>query len=336
LRSDELAASGSRIWEAGTADAIRVRGSVKDRAGNVRQAELMIADGLAQVPSRVDGGEAPRPISPISRSNQAQDDDPFESVSPGRAEEDPFAEPAPARDQSEPPDRASEPPPSAPTLLVGSPQCALKYAVEDSGGSGPALVELWVTRDGGRTWSRQPPDEDRTSPYQLDLGGEGTYGLWLVVQGASGLGDAPPGPGDRPQMWVEVDSTAPSLQLDPPQVGTGRSIGMVLITWKANDAHLAEKPVQLSYRPDTPDADWQPLTERIANTGRYVWKVPPGTPPRFHLRVEALDTLGNRASAETTDFGPPVIVDRSRPRGRILGLDTNSQSRLGVDDRTRQ
>jgi hypothetical protein len=205
--------------------------------------------------------------------------------------------------------------------------------VDDAGASGPALVELWTTRDGGRTWNRLPEDADRTSPYNVDLGGEGTFGLWLVVQSASGLGDPPPAPGDRPQMWVEVDSTPPSVQIDRPRVGTGNSVGKVLITWRASDPHLGARPVVLFYRADRPNAQWEPITDRIENTGRYIWTVAANVPNRFHIRVDVFDTLGNRGTAETTDIGP-VLVDRTRPRGRIIGLDAGASG--GAEGRSRR
>ena len=80
------------------------------------------------------------------------------------------------------------------TLLVASPKFKLQYAVEDAGPNGPATVELWITQDGGRTWIRRGDDPDRVSPIEVDLGGEGTYGLCLVARSASGLGDQPPAP----------------------------------------------------------------------------------------------------------------------------------------------
>jgi hypothetical protein len=226
------------------------------------------------------------------------------------------------------------PPEATRTLLAASPRFALQYAVEDAGPEGPALVELWVSRDGGQTWNRQPEDADRTSPYDVDLGGEGTFGLWLVVQSAANLGDPPPRPGDRPQMWVEVDATPPIVRLDTPRVGTGGNLGKVSITWRASDPHLGPRPVLLSYRADRPDAPWTPITDRLDNTGRYIWTLPPSVPPRIHLRIDVIDSIGNRASAETQS--KPILVDRSRPRGRILGLDPHSIGGTGPDGRSRR
>jgi hypothetical protein len=122
-------------------------------------------------------------------------------------------------------------------------------------------------------------------------------------------------------MWVEVDSSPPHVQLNPPQVGQGAHAGKIAIAWNATDLHLAPRSVTLSWRPaDQPNARWQPISDRLDNTGHFIWTVPPSVPPRFHLRIDAVDTVGNRNSAETTDMGP-VVVDRARPRSRIIGLD---------------
>ena len=140
------------------------------------------------------------------------------------------------------------------TLLVDSPRFKLQYAIDDAGPNGAATVELWITQDGGRTWIRRADDPDRVSPIEVDLGGEGTYGLCLVARSASGLGDQPPAPGDPPQSWVEVDSTPPAVQLQPPQVGNGSNSGKVAIAWRVSDLHLPPRSVMLSWRADQPNA----------------------------------------------------------------------------------
>jgi hypothetical protein len=340
-----LARMGEQTWDAGSADRLKVRASVADKAGNVQHAEITLPDGTPSSPDLAGGADppeysAPPPITPVSSGPAFPGgDDPPRGAGP-----DPFGTPSGTAQPSNPEDAAdpfeaasapaqgatgrAAPPGGGKTLLVGSPRFSIQYAVDDAGPNGPALVELWVTRDGGRTWSRQAEDTDRSSPYPVDLsslGGDGTYGLSLVARSASGLGDQPPAPGDPPQMWVEIDSTSPQVQLDPVRVGTGTNAGKVAITWRATDAHLASRPVIISYRPDQPGAAWQPITDRIENTGRFIWTVPANAPPRFHLRVDVLDTLGNRGFAETTETGP-VLVDRTRPRGRIIGLDPSGRT----------
>lgn len=350
LTRDDIAYIGAKKWDAYTADTVKARMTIRDRAGNVTPVEQVLPDGLAANPGALvaDSRQGAPPVTPISSrpspSPSADEEDPFAPVSapPGPSNEgagrvpanDGFNPPAPApapdRDFGPAPAApearpapAIAPPPAAgaaPTLLVPSPRFPLRYEVEDAGPNGPALVQLWITRDAGRTWSPQVEDADRASPYNVDLGGEGTFGLWLVVQSASGLGDPPPAPGYRPQSWVEVDSAPPSVAIDRPRVGSGANSGKVMLTWRANDAHLAQRPVTLYYREDRPESPWVPIADRLDNTGKYVWTVPATVPPRLHVKVEALDTLGNRGSDDTT-HSEPILLDRARPRGRIIGLD---------------
>lgn len=211
------------------------------------------------------------------------------------------------------------------SLLVASPRFSLQYAVDDAGPNGPATVELWVTRDGGRTWVPRGSDPDKTSPIEVDLGGEGTFGIRLVSRSAFGLGDQPPAPGDPPDRWVEVDSSPPLVQLYKPEVGTGEHAGKVAIAWRASDSHLAPRSTRLLWRPEQAGSPWQPIVEGQENSGQFIWAVPPGIPGKFHLRVEAADTVGHLGGAETTDSGP-ILVDRSRPRSRIIGLDPNARA----------
>jgi hypothetical protein len=396
--------TGSQEWDAGTAEALKVRASVADRAANVTEAIVDLPEGTGSEPDISAGSEpgelTPPAISAISSGPQPQitagpDFTPVDSErSARRANAQPISRPsrtsrgarspavapsrevgssgnvargsgpgdgaAPAVDLLSAPGNgafatvpafgslaASGPvssPPATPgdspggrdgkgqTLLVASPKFKLQYAVDDAGPDGPATLELWLTQDGGRTWIRRGDDPDRASPIEVDLGGEGTYGLCLVARSASGLGDLPPAPGDPPQSWVEVDTTPPAVQLMPPQVGTGTNSGKVAIAWRASDLHLPPKSVSLSWRPDQPGADWQPLANGQDNVGQFVWSVPMNVPPRFHIRVEAVDSVGHHGSAETTESGP-ISVDRSRPRSRIIGLEQGSRAGAGTSAR---
>lgn len=387
---------GSQTWDAGTADSLRVRASVADKAGNVADTEIVLPEGTAADTDFAGlGAEPPAPsVEQISRSSPGSTDSsgfpPIQEAPPvanissrsgprrslasrSRLDDRPYnrpaaSAPAPNWDSGAAAGfgnvRPASPPAvmtgagaanpfgnpfqandgagsfaSAPmgmnagvvgnggrgNLLVPSPRFKLQYAIEDAGPNGPASVELWITQDGGRTWIRRGEDPDRVSPFDIDLGGEGTFGLCLVARSASGLGDQPPAPGDPPQSWVEVDSTPPSVQLYPPQIGSGPHAGKVAITWRASDLHLAPNSVSLQWRPDQPGAAWQPIMDGQENMGQYIWNVPPSFPAKFHIRVEAVDTLGHHGSAETPDAAP-VIVDRSRPRSRIIGLDPNARA----------
>ncbi len=397
--------TGSRRWDAGTAEALKVRASVADRAGNVTEAFVDLPEGTGSPPDLAaapPGFDDSPPISQISNGGGSEitAGPGFTPVTEGPPSSRGLASGPPrqnrslrarsAADASRGPrtpetnsdgdsgaagaGRLKRPAPNRPaadlfsaaagaelgaaggasdsgfsegannnagpggrspgeTLLVASPKFKLQYAVEDAGPSGPATVELWITHDGGRSWIRRGGDEDRVSPIEVDLGGEGTFGVCLVARSASGLGDRPPAPGDPPQNWVEVDSTAPVVQIQPPQIGTGVNAGKVAIAWKASDLHLPPRSVTLSWRTDQPAAQWQTIADGLDNAGQFIWNVPPAVSERFHLRVEATDSVGHHGSADTTESGP-IAVDRSRPRSRIIGLDPNTHSgMIGAETR---
>jgi hypothetical protein len=221
------------------------------------------------------------------------------------------------------------PEPSNPPILVTSPKFSLRYEVDDPGPNGPAAVELFVTTDGGQTWYSRGEDPDRASPFPVDLGGEGAFGLKLVAKSAANQGDQPPKPGEPPSTVVEVDGSGPVVKLDPVRIVGSRAV----IAWHANDPHPAPRPVMIAVRADAPDAPWQPITPApIENSGQFTWNLPPSCPPKIHVRVDVIDALGNRGSAETTETGA-VLVDRSRPKGRIVGLDPGPREGAGPSAR---
>lgn len=204
--------------------------------------------------------------------------------------------------------------------LVNSADLALSYAIEEVGPSGVSVVELYVTRD-GRSWRKQGEDEDRQSPFNVTLPGEGTYGLTLVVKSGVGKGDRPPQPGDQPQIWVEVDLTKPVVAIAAVDAAKGNDGNLLTILWKAEDKNLAPQPISLLYG-ETADGPWQPIVTSIENSGRYVWRIPPASPYKFFVRVEAVDRAGNVGRADTPQ---QVVVDLAQPKGRLLGVENPSR-----------
>jgi hypothetical protein len=230
------------------------------------------------------------------------------SYNPFQADESPSIE----KTQRTPP-----PEPTNPPIQVPSPKFGLRYEVEDAGPNGPAAVELFVTTDGGRTWYSRGEDPDRASPFPVDLGGEGTFGLKIVAKSAANQGDQPPVPGEVPRTIVEVDSSPPNVKLESVRIVGSKAV----ITWQANDPHLVSRPVMISVRSETAGATWQPITTTpLENTSPFTWNLPANCPARVHFRVDVVDSLGNRGSADTTESGA-ILVDRTKPKGKILGLD---------------
>lgn len=134
-------------------------------------------------------------------------------------EADPGVGMAALSEPAEPANSPESPPPGQiAKLKVPGQRFLLDYAVDRAGPDGrPAVVELWVTRDGGKTWTKGGADPDRTSPILVELSGEGTFGISLIAQDANGLGDKPPAPGDEPKLWVEVEA-APQRAAQAPNL----------------------------------------------------------------------------------------------------------------------
>lgn len=210
---------------------------------------------------------------------------------------------------------------AAPTRSVlGTPRFKLSYSVDQVGASGVGSVELWVTEDGGVSWQRYGEDADRRSPFPVDFGREGTFGLTLVVRNGIGVGGEAPKPGSAPLQWIEVDLTPPDAELYTTKIAEVDEACLATILWRAADKNLAPKPVSLYYS-DAPDGPWVKIDGPLDNTGRYVWEVPDELALGFHLRIEVRDLAGNVGRVKTDR---PVIVDPSPPLGRIRGIESNA------------
>ena len=213
----------------------------------------------------------------------------------------------------------------------------LGYDVETRGPSGISRVDLWVTRDDGRTWLKWSQSDGKGSSVRVNLGvpgnpqPEGTYGFRVVPVSGAGLSEREPTAGDAPDLRVVVDVTPPQLDLFPP-VGDPNSSDTLVIQWKAADKNFSEEPITIEWS-DKPSGPWQPVAaandlvqqastatpsaRRLPNTGSFAWRVPAGLPPRVYLKVVARDSAGNEKMVVTRD---PVLIDLVKPRAKVNGI----------------
>ena len=210
-------------------------------------------------------------------------------------------------------DLAQVPPGERPSM-VNTRTFQLEYEVDSVGSSGIAKVELWGTRDGGRSWASYAVDNDNRSPLAVMVDGEGVYGFRIVVESGTGLGGLPPRPGDVPEVWAAVDLTQPVAKITSADLG--RDMGDIVIRWQASDALLERRPISLFYS-DRPGGPWTPIASGLDNTGSYSWRLDNRVPDRVYLRVEARDEAGNIGGYDTAE---PLALDRQRPQGRIRGV----------------
>jgi hypothetical protein len=278
----------------------------------------------------------PQPQPPAGNQNPGGDLKPLATV-------DPKAPPAPVL-----PTQGSAPaggwPGPAPTVEVSRAQVInyarfdLGFDLEQHGPSGIKRVDLWVTRDEGKSWQKWSQHDGKGGAVRvaLDVPGnaqlEGNYGFRLVPTSGAGLSEAKPEAGDAPDMRVVLDVTPPEILLFPP-AHDRTAPDTLILQWKATDRNFGEDPITLEWsenaagpwHPVVPANDpivrtaavAAPVAKRIANTGQYGWRVPAGTPAYVYMKVTARDAAGNVKEVVTRD---PMPVDLTTPRAKINGI----------------
>ena len=202
--------------------------------------------------------------------------------------------------------------------LVNSGRVVLEYQIEQTGVSGIGRVEVWYTRDKGQNWLKLGEDVDRKSPAEIDLPGEGLFGVSLVVANGRGFGTAPPRAGDTPDWWIDVDLTKPQGDLLNVRSSPGED-GCLQITWFAKDKNLHAEPIDLYYAAKR-EGPWHLIAKNLKNDGQYCWKPAPETGSHAHVRLVIRDQAGNATSSETVQS--IALDDLSRPRGRVVSITT--------------
>ena len=224
------------------------------------------------------------------------------------------------------PEVDADPAPSHPSVDSGSgidkPQLSpsksfsLDYDVDSVGPAGMRAAELWVTIDGGQTWEKWGEDEDKRSPFDIQVESERTFGFRMVIVGNNGLATPSPQPGDPADIWVAIDSTKPSARLLQAAYGQGEHAGQLDIRWEADDEHLGQRPVTLAFS-ETPDGPYTTLAAGLPNSGQYFWTIDPRTPRKLYLRLEVRDDAGNVGVDQTSE---PVGLEGLSPKGRIRAV----------------
>ena len=200
--------------------------------------------------------------------------------------------------------------------LVNSKNFILEYEVDQIGPWGVSKVELWGTRDAGTTWRSYGVDPDNTSPLEVAVDGEGTYGFRILVDSAGAAAARPPQPGSAPEVWVRVDLRPPQAFILGAQPPDARSPDHLILQWQANDDNLQPRPVGL-YFSSSPNGPWTPIATGVSNSGHYRWRLERHVPTEIYIRLEVRDTAGNVTTVSTPD---PVRLARQRPTGRIRAI----------------
>lgn len=231
--------------------------------------------------------------------------------------------PALGGEREAPPPLANTLPPGVRPRMVNTRRFELGYDVDSVGSDGISKVELWGTRDGGRTWQCFGADSDTRSPFPVRVDGEGLYGFRMIVETTSGLRGMTPRSGELPDIWVGVDTTKPAARLVTTEPRPALKTTEVFVRWEADDQMLAPRPVTLLFSPEA-SGPWTVLASGLENSGEYHWRIDARIPDRIFIRLEVRDEAGNVAAAESRE---PITIDRIRPQGRILDVRPIGEAR---------
>jgi hypothetical protein len=212
----------------------------------------------------------------------------------------------------------------------------LSYSLT-AGPAGISGIDLWVTRDDGKTWRKWSRHDGRESVIKVVLDTrdnpqvEGAYGFRLVPESGSRLADAAPTPGTPPEFRVVVDVSAPQIQVYEPAPHAERP-DVVVLRWKATDTNFGKDPMAIEWS-ESQAGPWRavnggdaiavvggmnPTAPRMANTGEFAWRLPGDlSAPKVFLKFTSWDLAGNKTEAMTKD---PILVDLTRPRASIRGI----------------
>ncbi len=228
--------------------------------------------------------------------------------------------------------------PPANTQYINFLRFDLNYQLE-SGPSGVSRIDLYVTRDEGRTWTRWSQHDGRESPLHVVLDTrfnqqpEGDYGFRLVPISGAGLTEGAPAPGTPPDLRVHVDVTPPMIKVFAPTADPHQRNTLVL-HWEATDRNFGRDPIAIEWS-EQPTGPWKPVagdglgvvsavgqpaavSNRIPNTGSYAWALPATlTTHKVYLKFTAWDVAGNCSEVVTPS---PVLVDLTKPHVKIQGI----------------
>ena len=287
---------------------------------NIAQAAAGI-EKIVQLPSRAD--LAPRNELPVVAKNKGANTTPqITEFAPPPPPLNPPSNPALNQPETSP-DVASKAAPtpqetlnqaSGPHQLINTTHATVEYRIDQVGPSGVGKVEVYMTPDKGQSWHRLGEDADKRSPADINLPGDGVYGIRIVVTNGNGFGGRAPVRGDLPHCTIEVDTTSPFVQLRSTEVLP--SSGHVEIRWNATDKNLGTEPVSLSYR-TRPDGPWQAIARGLKNDGIHRWAVPRDAGGQFFFKIEVTDLAGNISQDVSRQ---PVVIDMTEPRATVVGV----------------
>ena len=216
-------------------------------------------------------------------------------------------------------DRSAKP---AGRKVLNTTNAQIDYRIDTIGPSGVGRVDIYMTPDRGATWVKAGEDADKQSPANVSLPGEGLFGIRLAITNGNGFGGRAPKAGDRPQFFVEVDASSPTVAIQPYEMVP--NVAAIDLKWTAIDANLAAEPISIFVRGRT-DSPWVAIAQNIKNDGAYRWTFPANVPPQIYMKLEVADLAGNVTKVETPT---PILLDQTEPEATLVDVTPISRGNV--------
>lgn len=202
-------------------------------------------------------------------------------------------------------------------FLVNHRSFRLRYAVDGLETVDIAAVTVFGSADGGKTWAKIQNDPDKKSPVQILVNRPGIYGFRVVITSRTGVSSPIPKPGDKPDVYVQIDLTAPTPKITAARYSQPGESSHLKIQYSAIEPDLAQRPITVAYSTGM-SGPWTTVASNLPNTGKYRWMIGANMPGQVYLRISATDKAGNVGYHQLPD---PINIAPLIPKGKILGLD---------------
>jgi hypothetical protein len=209
----------------------------------------------------------------------------------------------------------------------------LTTSITDGGPAGLKSARLWVSTDGGTSWTEGPWIED-PSKVSWTAPADGVYSLYILAE--DGAGNKSPTPSGKmaDAVGIIVDTTPPLVTLDA-------NIGVILassptatnqrdfkpgdrmqVPFKVKDANLAPNSARI-YLQYSADGDWTELARDQPLDQVFKFAIPSVDAKAARIKVTATDLAGNVGA---------VVASESFTIQKSIVLEDNHGTATGAAD----
>jgi hypothetical protein len=180
----------------------------------------------------------------------------------------------------------------------------------------PAVIELYVSTDRGRSWTFHSKADPKASSFPFRAGSDGEF--WFQLRTVNRAGQGWPSTFDRPGLRIVVDTVPPKLE-----IGARRGpSGEIVVRWQVDEQHFNPESLKILYRTQGAEA-WQPVAIDRKNlrpsgslwSGQLTWW--PQSAGAIEIRGDAADLAGNvavnHAQVNIPTTGPDAGARADKP-----------------------